>query len=100
MAQSTSCHFIAENPAAELREEDLVDVMTFGGLGYGWILDGVAAKVRPLRDITMMQMIDTITDKPNWMEKIQDPAIRAKWQQEFLTSETDISQSIQIAYVT
>ena len=47
----------------------------------------------------MMQMVDTITDKPNWMEKIQDPAISAKWQQEFLESEADIRESLYLSFV-
>lgn len=49
--------------------------------------------MRPLRDITMMRMIDAITDKPRWTEKIQDEDIRKKWREEFYDAKdlTDVA---------
>ncbi|KAI9786310.1 MAG: hypothetical protein M1816_008051 [Peltula sp. TS41687] len=94
MAAINLSHFEWENvegTAAALAEEHLT--VRQSELGYGWILEGAAARLLPLRDLTMMRMIDKITDKVNWMVKREFPYIRAKWQQEFLTSEADISQS-------
>ena len=34
----------------------------------------------------MMRMIDAITDKPNWVDKIRVAEIREKWRQEFFAS--------------
>lgn len=81
------------------------------GLGYPWVLTGGKARylfppfdspahscqgeikytegfhsLRPLRDLVMMRMIDAITDKSKWMEKICDATIRQKWQEEFLVA--------------
>lgn len=34
----------------------------------------------------MMRMIDAITDKPSWADKIRVVEIREKWRQEFFAS--------------
>ena len=42
----------------------------------------------------MMMMIDTITDKAEWMNKIQDQDIREKWSEELREAKIDISDSM------
>jgi hypothetical protein len=49
---------------------------------------------RPLRDLIMMRMINSITDKPNWTDKIQDQGITSRWRKEFLESGEDVAESM------
>ncbi|KAL1955478.1 hypothetical protein VTO42DRAFT_8504 [Malbranchea cinnamomea] len=48
-----------------------------------------------LRELTMMKVMDSITDKPNWNQKVFDEAIAAKWRAELLENDSlDISEEM------
>src|SRR5690242_9924231 len=38
--------------------------------------------VLQMREVAMMMLMDTLTDKPNWHDKVFDDAIVAKWRAE------------------
>lgn len=40
-----------------------------------------------VREVTMMILMDRLTDKPNWHDKVFDDAIVAKWRQEALSQD-------------
>ncbi|KAK3901763.1 hypothetical protein C8A05DRAFT_16086 [Staphylotrichum tortipilum] len=49
----------------------------------------------PIREVAMMILMDRLTDKPNWHEKVFDDVIVAKWRDEALTQdETDVYDDI------
>lgn len=41
--------------------------------------------ILPIREVAMMMLMDTLTDKPNWHEKVFDETIVAKWRHEAMT---------------
>lgn len=41
--------------------------------------------ILPVREVAMMMLMDNLTDKPNWHEKVFDEAIVAKWRHEAMT---------------
>lgn len=41
--------------------------------------------ILPIREVAMMMLMDTLTDKPNWHAKVFDEAIVAKWRHEAMT---------------
>jgi hypothetical protein len=41
--------------------------------------------ILPIREVAMMMLMDNLTDKPNWHEKVFDEAIVAKWRHEAMT---------------
>lgn len=47
-----------------------------------------------VRERTMIAMMDSITDKPEWDRKILDEKIVGKWRQEAVDSERDISEKM------
>lgn len=38
-----------------------------------------------VREIAMLQVMDAVTDKPSWQQKILDDTIVKKWREEALT---------------
>ena len=47
-----------------------------------------------VRECTMMRMMDQLTDKKDWSVKIFNDEIAVKWRQEFLASDSDISEKM------
>jgi hypothetical protein len=45
-----------------------------------------------IREITMMRIMNSITDKPGWDKKVFDDTITAKWRAELLHSGQDVSE--------
>jgi hypothetical protein len=43
----------------------------------------------PIREVAMMLLMDRLTDKPNWHEKVFNDAIVTKWRDEALTQDED-----------
>ncbi|KAM0261009.1 hypothetical protein ACHAQJ_002444 [Trichoderma viride] len=43
---------------------------------------GSSSAILPIREVAMMLLMDNLTDKPNWHEKVFDEAIVEKWRQE------------------
>jgi hypothetical protein len=43
---------------------------------------GSSSDILPVREVAMMLLMDNLTDKPNWHEKVFDEAIVEKWRQE------------------
>lgn len=41
--------------------------------------------ILPIREVAMMMLMDTLTDKPNWHAKVFDETIVAKWRHEAMT---------------
>ncbi|KAJ0421278.1 hypothetical protein BJY00DRAFT_300939 [Aspergillus carlsbadensis] len=54
----------------------------------GEYLDGALTT----REITMMRIMNSITDKPGWDEKVFDDTITTKWRAELLQSGQDVSE--------
>ncbi|KAL4860838.1 hypothetical protein BDV12DRAFT_87738 [Aspergillus spectabilis] len=50
--------------------------------------DGYVGYLYTIKELAMMQIMETITDKPNWQEKIFNDAITAKWREEIQDEET------------
>jgi hypothetical protein len=50
---------------------------------------GSLSDLLPMREVAMMILMDRLTDKPNWHEKVFDEAIVAKWRTEALTQPED-----------
>lgn len=46
---------------------------------------GSISDILPIREVAMMLLMDQLTDKPNWHEKVFDEAIMQKWRQEART---------------
>ncbi|KAL8871122.1 MAG: hypothetical protein Q9174_002983 [Haloplaca sp. 1 TL-2023] len=46
--------------------------------------EGYEAEMFPIRDFIIMELVNTITDKPEWQRKVFDEAIVAKWRAETL----------------
>jgi hypothetical protein len=46
---------------------------------------GSDSKILPIREVAMMLLMEKLTDKPNWHEKVFDDAIVRKWWQEART---------------
>jgi hypothetical protein len=56
---------------------------------------GSLSELLQVREVAMMLLMDRLTDKPNWHEKVFDDTIVAKWRNEALTQdETAIHQEI------
>ncbi|KAL8993369.1 MAG: hypothetical protein Q9169_006402 [Polycauliona sp. 2 TL-2023] len=49
--------------------------------------EGYEAEVLPLRDYVIMELVNTITDKPEWHVKVFDDGIVKKWRVEVLDSD-------------
>ncbi|TFK67172.1 hypothetical protein BDN72DRAFT_899202 [Pluteus cervinus] len=61
-------------------------------LGHAW--DAEVSFI-PLREFTMMRLMNEMTDKIAWEEKIMNPEIAARWREEALnTPDTDITQAM------
>ncbi|KAF8885254.1 hypothetical protein CPB84DRAFT_138098 [Gymnopilus junonius] len=45
-----------------------------------------------LRELTMLQLMNSITDKPDWYIKINNPEIAQKWKDEALASGRDVTE--------
>ncbi|KAL7809065.1 hypothetical protein V8C26DRAFT_412340 [Trichoderma gracile] len=46
---------------------------------------GSGSKILPIREVAMMLLMEKLTDKPNWHEKVFDDAIVRKWWEEART---------------
>ncbi|KAF9893467.1 hypothetical protein FE257_010779 [Aspergillus nanangensis] len=53
--------------------------------------DGPAGRVNTFREILMMRVINTITEKPEWDRKVFDKDIVSKWRDEIAASGEDIT---------
>ncbi|KAL4898354.1 hypothetical protein BDV59DRAFT_166696 [Aspergillus ambiguus] len=65
--------------------------MFFNALDYEQIDNGHIGRTRTAREILMMRVINTITDKPSWDKKVFDEMIVTKWRDELLASGQDIT---------
>ena len=53
------------------------------------------APLLPVREYTMMEIMNRISDKPNWETKVFDDAITSKWKSEALaTPNLDVSEKM------
>lgn len=59
----------------------------FYRLGSSENFSGVHSELLQVREVAMMILMDRLTDKPNWHEKVFDEAIVAKWRQEALSQD-------------
>ncbi|RFU79345.1 hypothetical protein TARUN_2881 [Trichoderma arundinaceum] len=46
---------------------------------------GAASDILPIREVAMMLLMESLTDKPNWHEKVFDEGIVQKWREEAMT---------------
>ncbi|OGM49977.1 hypothetical protein ABOM_001243 [Aspergillus bombycis] len=60
-------------------------------LDYGDIEYGSVDRVNVHREILMMRVMNTITDKPEWDRKVFDEAITSKWREEIAQSGEDVT---------
>ncbi|PPQ86637.1 hypothetical protein CVT25_006821 [Psilocybe cyanescens] len=86
------------------RDEPIDYVPQYGSPGYIgklfknglsiWELGGSTFPMTTLREFTMLQLMNTITDKPDWNTKVNNPEIAKKWKEEALTSGADITSKM------
>lgn len=50
---------------------------------------GAESAILPIRELAMLMLMDNLTDKPNWHEKVFDESIVAKWREEALSQSED-----------
>ncbi|KAB8235263.1 DUF4246 domain-containing protein [Aspergillus alliaceus] len=60
-------------------------------LDYGDIDYGSVDHLHVHREILMMRVMNTITDKPGWEKKVFDEAITSKWREEIAQSGQDVT---------
>ncbi|CAK38002.1 hypothetical protein CBS63078_6739 [Aspergillus niger] len=60
-------------------------------LDYKDISDGYVGHLSTQREITMMRVMNTITEKPEWYRKVFDEGITSRWQTEVLASGQDVT---------
>ncbi|KAL1965830.1 hypothetical protein VTN77DRAFT_5151 [Rasamsonia byssochlamydoides] len=60
-------------------------------LDYTDIDGGYISGLRTFREITMMQVMNVITDKPEWDRKVFDEEITSKWRKEISDSGRDVT---------
>ncbi|QRD82220.1 hypothetical protein F9C07_2277506 [Aspergillus flavus] len=60
-------------------------------LDYGDIEGGWVDRINVHREILMMRVMNTITDKPDWDKKVFDEAITSKWREEIAQSGQDVT---------
>ncbi|KAF8656134.1 hypothetical protein AX16_002736 [Volvariella volvacea WC 439] len=53
---------------------------------------GCALPLLTLREITMLRIMDAITDKPDWEKKILDTEITNKWREELKSAHGDVTE--------
>ncbi len=51
--------------------------------------EGAQTELLHMREVAMMILMDRLTDKPNWHEKVFDDTIVGKWRSEALTQPED-----------
>ncbi|KAH8898840.1 hypothetical protein GQ53DRAFT_791060 [Thozetella sp. PMI_491] len=65
------------------------------GIGAHHNCRGCKSELLTVREVAMMALMDKLTDKPDWYQKVFDEDIVAKWRQEALTqSEDDLYKQI------
>ena len=62
---------------------------TFFPMGAHSSCIGAESPLLPVREVAMMILMDRLSDKPGWHEKVFDEAIVAKWGDEALTQPED-----------
>ncbi|KAK3301692.1 uncharacterized protein B0T15DRAFT_321335 [Chaetomium strumarium] len=81
-------------PLRYLRQEGEAGI-DFYPLGSTPGLEGTASEPLQVREVAMMILMDRLTDKPNWHEKVFDDAIVAKWREEAVSqNEEGVYQEI------
>ncbi|KAF9891939.1 hypothetical protein FE257_002902 [Aspergillus nanangensis] len=60
-------------------------------LDYADLDSGAACRINIFREIVMMRVMNTITDKPEWDRKVFDKEIVAKWTDEISALKADIT---------
>ncbi|RMJ21872.1 hypothetical protein PHISP_07263 [Aspergillus sp. HF37] len=69
-------------------KKEMDDIVYPNALDTEDIEDGYVGHLFPVRELTMMRIMETITDKPNWEEKVFNEEIAAKWRQEIQDGES------------
>ncbi|KAF8993787.1 hypothetical protein BDQ17DRAFT_1252472 [Cyathus striatus] len=54
----------------------------------------VSGRAKTLRELTMLHIMEELTDKPSWETKILNETITSKWRKEILTSGEDVSSKM------
>lgn len=50
---------------------------------------GTTSEMLPVREVAMMILMDRLTDKPNWQEKVFDEEVVSKWRSEAMEQPED-----------
>ncbi len=74
--------------AHETADEDDVG-KTFYRVGAHASCPGANSRMLPVREVAMLLLMDKLSDKPNWYEKVFDDEIVANWRQEALTQDEE-----------
>ncbi|KAE8373327.1 hypothetical protein BDV26DRAFT_272364 [Aspergillus bertholletiae] len=72
-------------------EERFQRILFPNALDYGDIEYGSVDHLNIFREILMMRVMNTITDKPEWDRKVFDDAITSKWRDEIAQSGQDVT---------
>ncbi|KAK4239579.1 hypothetical protein C8A03DRAFT_14026 [Achaetomium macrosporum] len=75
-------------PLRYLRQEGEagIDFYPLGSFVGG---EGTYSELLQVREVAMMVLMDRLTDKPNWHEKVFDDTIVAKWREEALSQDEE-----------
>ncbi|KAF8971362.1 hypothetical protein BDZ97DRAFT_1901571 [Flammula alnicola] len=74
------------------QDPDYIEDLFRNALSSRDIANGrVALRMITLREFTMLQLMNSITDKPDWHVKVNNPEITTKWRDEALASDNDIT---------
>ncbi|PWY75988.1 hypothetical protein BO94DRAFT_523714 [Aspergillus sclerotioniger CBS 115572] len=60
-------------------------------LDYANIHDGYVGHINTQRELTMVQIMNAISEKPDWERKVLDDAITSKWEKEIMESGRNVS---------
>ncbi|KAH9475906.1 hypothetical protein JR316_0011467 [Psilocybe cubensis] len=83
------------NHVPQKGDPEYIDDLYCSALSPGNLYHGfINQRLTTLREFTMMQLMNTITDKPGWQIKVYDPKISYKWKEEALSSGKDISSKM------
>ncbi|PYI01645.1 hypothetical protein BO78DRAFT_401189 [Aspergillus sclerotiicarbonarius CBS 121057] len=63
-------------------------------LDFGDIYDGYVGHIYTLREITMVQIMNAISEKPEWDCKVFDDTITERWRTEIMESGRDVTPSM------
>jgi hypothetical protein len=70
-----------------LRSGDFIRGVPFYVSGSAQSFDETKTPILPVKEVAMTMLMDALTDKPDWHNKVQDETVVDKWRQEALSQD-------------